>query len=125
GFSGDPFPPPMRGTRVLVSGIGRLKRRLTLAEAQARLTAMAAQIRHDFPTDYPPQAQWTIEIQPLQETLVGKVRPLTLVLLGDVILIVFIVSLNIANGVLARARRRQQERGARLALGANRGRMVH
>jgi len=124
GFSADPFPPPMRGTRVLVSGIGRLKRGLTLAQAQARLTAMAAQIRHDFPTDYPPQAQWTIEIQPLQETLVGKVRPMLLVLLGAVILIVFIVSLNIANLLLARASGRQQEMAVRSALGASRGRMV-
>jgi predicted permease len=124
GFSGDPFPPPMRGTRVLVSGIGRLKAGLTLAQAQARLTAMAAQLRHDFPTDYPPQAQWTIEIQPLQETLVGKVRPMLLVLLGAVILIVFIVSLNIANLLLARASRRQQEMAMRLALGASRGRIV-
>jgi putative ABC transport system permease protein len=124
GFSADPFPPPMRGTRDLVSGIGRLKPGLTLAQAQARLTSMAAQLRHDFPTDYPPQAQWTIEIQPLQETLVGKVRPMLLVLLGAVILIVFIVSLNIANLLLARASGRQQEMAVRLALGATRGRMV-
>jgi predicted permease len=85
---------------------------------------MAAQLRHDFPADYPPQAQWTIEIQPLQETLVGKVRPMLLVLLGAVILIVFIVSLNIANLLLARASGRQQELAVRLALGASRGRMV-
>jgi putative ABC transport system permease protein len=124
GFSGDPFPPPIRGNRVLGSGIGRLKPGLTLAQAQARLTAMAAQLRHDFPTDYPPQAQWTIEIQPLQETLVGDVRPMLLVLLGAVILIVFIVSLNIANLLLARASGRQQEMAVRLALGASRGRMV-
>src|SRR6202045_1184369 len=124
GFSADPFPPPMRGTRFLVSGIGRLKPGLTLAQAQARLTAMAAQLRRDFPTDYPPQAQWTIEIQPLQETMVGKVRPMLLVLLGAVILIVFIVSLNIANLLLARASGRQQEMAVRLALGASRGRMV-
>ncbi len=124
GFSGDPFPPPIRGNRVLVSGIGRLKPGLTLEQAQARLTAMAAQLRHDFPTDYPPLAQWTIEIQPLQETLVGKVRPMLLVLLGAVILIVFIVSLNIANLLLARASGRQQEMAVRLALGASRGRMV-
>ena len=124
GFSADPFPQPMRGTRILVHGIGRLKPGLTLAQAQAQLTSMAAQLRHDFPTDYPPQAQWTIEIQPLQETLVGKVRPMLLVLMGAVILIVFIVSLNIANLLLARASGRQQEMAVRLALGASRGRMV-
>src|SRR5690348_2690116 len=124
GFSAPPFPPPKRGTRILVNAIGRLKPGLTVAQAQARLTAMAAQLRNDFPTDYPPQAKWTIEIQPLQETLVGNVRPMLLVLLGAVILIVFIVSLNIANLLLARASGRQQEMAVRLSLGASRGRMV-
>src|SRR5215472_3634799 len=124
GLSADPFPKPMRGTRRLVHGIGRLKPGLTMVQAQGRLTAMAAQLRHDFPTDYPPQAQWTIEIQPLQETLVGKVRPMLLALLGAVISIVFIISLNIANLLLARASERQQEMAVRLALGASRGRMV-
>src|SRR5438270_1148613 len=47
-----------------------------------------------------------------------------LVLLGAVILIVFIVSLNIANLLLARASGRQQEMAVRSALGASRGRMV-
>ncbi|HEY2851838.1 MAG TPA: ABC transporter permease [Gemmatimonadaceae bacterium] len=124
GFIGDPFPKPLRGTRILVNGIGRLKPGLTLAQAQARLTAMAAELRHAFPGDYPPRAQWTIEIQPLQETLVGNVRPMLLVLLGAVILIVFIVSLNIANLLLARASGRQQEMAVRLSLGASRGRLV-
>jgi putative ABC transport system permease protein len=124
GFSGEPFPEPIRGNRVLVAGIGRLKPGLTLDQAQARLTAMAVQLRQDFPADYPPQAQWTIEIQPLQETLVGKVRAMLLVLLGAVILIVLIVSLNIANLLLARASGRQQEMAVRLALGASRGRVV-
>jgi predicted permease len=124
GMTGVPFPKPARGTRILGNGIGRLKPSQTLAQAQARLTAMAAQLRQDFPGDYPPQTQWTIDIQPLQETLVGKVRPMLLVLLGAVILIVFIVSLNIANLLLARASARQQEMAVRLALGAGRGRMV-
>jgi len=124
GFIGYPFPTPKRGTRILGNGIGRLKPGLTLARAQARLTAMAAQLRHDFPGDYPPQAQWTIEIQPLQETLVGNVRPMLLVLLGAAILIVFIVSLNIANLLLARASARQHEMAVRLSLGASRGRTV-
>jgi predicted permease len=124
GFSADPFPPPIRGTRILVHGIGRLIPGVTREQAQARLTAMAAQLRRDFPTEYPPQAQWTIEIQPLQETLVGKVRPMLLVLLGAVILIVFIVSLNVAHLLLAQASGRQHEIAVRLALGASRGRMV-
>ena len=124
GFSGPPFPPPLRGTRVYPNGIGRLKPGVTLKQAQARLTAMAAELRHDFPTDYPPQAGWTIEIQPLQDTLVGKVRPMLLVLLGAVILILSIVSLNIANLLLARASGRQQEMAMRVSLGASRGRIV-
>jgi predicted permease len=124
GFSGDPAPPPARGTRFMPAAIGRLKPTITLAQAQARLTAMAIQIRHDYATDYPAQAQWTIEIRPLQEALVGNVRPMLLVLLGAVILIVFIVSLNIANLLLARASGRQQEMAVRSALGASRGRMI-
>ena len=47
-----------------------------------------------------------------------------LVLLGAVILIGFIVSLNIANLLLARASGRHQEMAVRLALGASRGRVV-
>jgi predicted permease len=125
GFSADPFPKPIRTNRGLNAGtIGRLKPGLTLAQAQARLTGMAAEIRKDFPAEYPPQAQWTIEIQPLRDVLVGKVRPMLMVTLGAVILIVFIVSLNIANLLLARASGRQQEMAVRLALGASRGRMI-
>jgi len=124
GFSADPAPPPARSTRILPAAIGRLKPGITLEQAQARLTATATEIRHDYAKDYPAQNQWTIEIQPLQEALVGNVRPMLLVLLGAVILIVFIVSLNLANLLLARASARQQEMAVRSALGASRGRMI-
>jgi predicted permease len=125
GFSADPFPKPIRANHGLNPGtVGRLKPGLTLAQAQARLTSLAAQLRRDFPADYPAQAGWTIEIQPLQDFLVGDVRPMLLVLLGAVILVVFIVSLNIANLILARASGRQQEMAVRFALGASRGRMI-
>ncbi len=124
GFNAASDPQPARSARAFPGALGRLRPGITLQQAQARLTAMAIEIRHDFPADYPAQAQWTIEIQPLQEDIVGKVRPMLLVLLGAVILIVLIVSLNIANLLLARSSGRQQEMAVRSALGASRGRIV-
>jgi putative ABC transport system permease protein len=124
GFRADPCPKPIRSNRFIPAAIGRLKPGLTIQQAQARITAMAVQVRHDFPADYPAQTQWTVEIQPLQEFMVGHVRPMLLVLMGAVILIVFIVSLNIANLLLASASGRQQEMAVRLAMGAGRGRII-
>lgn len=116
GFMAASDPKPTRSGRSFPSALARLKAGLTLEQAQARLTAMASEIRRDYPADYPPEAKWTIEIQPLQEDIVGNVRPMLLVLLGAVILILFIVSLNIANLLLARASGRQQEMAVRSAL---------
>jgi len=124
GFSGDPFPAPARGLRILPGAIGRLKPGLTVVPAQARLDAMAANLRRDFANDYPPQAKWTVEIVPLQQSLVGKVRPMLVVLMAAVILIVFVVSLNIGSLLLARASGRQQEMAVRAAMGASGGRMI-
>jgi predicted permease len=124
GFSGDPAPKPSRSTRIFFGLIGRLKPGITLQQAQARLTALSLELRHDFPNNYAPQAQWTIEIHPLKDFLVGNVRPMLLVLLGTVFLIVLVVALNLANLLLARASGRQQEMAVRQALGATRGRMI-
>ena len=124
GFSGDPFPAPARGLRFLPGAIGRLKPGLTVAQAQARLDTMAANLRREFANDYPPQAKWTVEIVPLQQSLVGKVRPMLVVLMAAVVLIVFVVSLNIGSLLLARASGRQQEMAVRAAMGASGGRMI-
>jgi len=124
GFSGDPFPAPARGMRILPGAIARLKPGLTLAQAQARLDALTANLRREFANDYPSQAKWMVEIVPLQQSLVGKVRPMLFVLMAAVVLIVFIVSLNIGGLLLARASGRQQEMAVRAAMGASAGRMV-
>jgi predicted permease len=124
GFSAAPDPAPKRSTRSLPQAYARLKPDVTLAQAQDRVDAMANQLRREFANDYPSEVKWTIEVQPLQEALVGKIRPILLLLQGAVILTVFIVSLNIANLLLARASGRQHEMALRSALGASRGRIV-
>jgi putative ABC transport system permease protein len=124
GYSADPYPKPARNVRVLPGAIGRLKPGIDVTQAQARLTAMASELRTDFPNDYPPEAKWSIEIQPLQDALVGSVRPQLLVLMAAVVLVVLIASVNIANLLLARASGRQREMAMRMTLGAARFRMV-
>ena len=124
GFVADPAPKPVRNARVMPSAIGRLKPGLTFQQARARLAVFAAELRRQYPADYPAEARWSVDIQSLQESLVGNVRPMLLVLMGAVLLVVFIVSLNIANLLLARASGRHQEMAVRLAMGASRGRMI-
>jgi predicted permease len=124
GFSGDPYPQPARNVKVAREAIGRLKPGIDVIQAQARLTAMASELRTDFPNDYPPETKWSIEIQHLQNALVGNVRPQLLVLMAAVVLVVLIASVNIANLLLARASGRQREMALRMALGSGRTRMV-
>ncbi|HZS46043.1 MAG TPA: ABC transporter permease [Blastocatellia bacterium] len=124
GFTADPFPKPDRRTRYLPGAIGRLKPGLSIKQAQAKLDAMSAELMHDYPNAYSDRAKLSIEIQPLQQALVGDVRPMLLVLMGAVILIIVIASVNIASLLLARASGRQREIAVRLALGASRARII-
>src|SRR5215510_7753741 len=124
GFRADPFPKPQRSLRILPGAIGLLKPGIGLEQAQSRLDAFASQLRAEYGTDYPAGSDWSIEAVPLQDALVGNVRPMLLVLMGAVMLIVLLASVNVANLLLARASEREREVAVRLSLGASRARMI-
>ncbi len=124
GFRAPPFSKPDRSLRVLPGAIGLLKSGISLEQAQARLDTFASQLRAEYATDYPAGSDWSIEAEPLQESLVGNVRPMLLVLMGAVVLIILLASVNVASLLLARASGRQREMAVRLAMGASRARMI-
>jgi putative ABC transport system permease protein len=101
--------------------VARLRDGVTLEQARARLEALAARLRSDFPVD---QLHVGVQAVPLRDSQVGSVRPVLLVLWGAVVLLLVLTCANVANLLLARAVSREHEMAVRSALGATRGDLV-
>lgn len=100
----------------------RLKPGVSIAQAQAEMSAIDRQLRKDHPDT---ETNRQTILVPLHEFMVANVRVALLVLFGAVGLVLLIACSNFAMLLTARGLARRREFTIRAALGAGSGRLLH
>ncbi|MBI4909456.1 MAG: ABC transporter permease [Acidobacteria bacterium] len=100
------------------TGIGRLKPRLTLEQAQSNLAAVQAALGKDFPKS---DGKLGVSLTPLKDSKVGGVRRTLWILFGSVTLLLLLACANVTALFLSRATARAHDIAVRFSLGASKG----
>ncbi len=103
-----------------IYGVARLKDGVSVGTALANVTAIARQLEREYPENKGQGAA----VLPLSEVMIGRIRPMLLVLLSGAGLLLLIAGVNIASLLLVRSEGRRREMAVRSALGAGRGRLM-
>jgi predicted permease len=103
-----------------IYGVARLKDGVSVGTALANVTAIAKQLEREYPENKGQGAA----VLPLSDVIIGRIRPMLLVLLSGAGLLLLIAGVNIASLLLVRSEGRRREMAVRSALGAGRGRLI-
>jgi putative ABC transport system permease protein len=112
-----------RGMR-MVAVYARLAPGVTEARAAADLRAMSLREHRDYGSIYPPELGLSVRLVGLRELLSRDGRPTFLALLMMTVFLLAVSGANVANLTLARQLRRTRELAMRVALGADRVRLL-
>jgi predicted permease len=118
-----PFPGDVTAVRDshIIAVIGRLAPGFSREQAQAQLTGVMTELSARHPDT---NAGLGANVRPLHEEIVGDVRPIIVLLQIAVAVLLLIACANVAHLLLGQAANRQTEISLRIAMGANRRRIV-
>jgi putative ABC transport system permease protein len=111
-----------RGEEPFYQVIARLKRNVSIEQAKAQATTIAAALEHDFPET---NRGRSADVVPYARTVLGpEIYALLYTMLGAGIGVLLIACVNVSNLLVARASLRRREVAVRMALGAGRHRVI-